>query len=156
YAFKNHQVLIRALFQLKQPSIALYLTLKEDNHPQLTALINSLGLSSQVYFLGPLSYAEVLTYYQSCTLVVFPSTIESFGLPLVECAMFGKPLVVVDAPYAHEVIGDYPKAIFASENNPLEWKSGVLAAIALAHDETPYHPSYDTDWSDVFKVIYRD
>jgi glycosyltransferase involved in cell wall biosynthesis len=55
---------------------------------------------------GPLSHAECLAEYQSADALIFPSVLESYGLPLVEAMAMGIPIVAADLPYARVLCGD--------------------------------------------------
>ena len=50
--------------------------------------------------------AELHRLYAACTAVVMPSHGEGFGLPVVEAALRGAPVVVRDIPVLREVAGD--------------------------------------------------
>ena len=86
-AHKNHRRLIQAWQSLAKsglrPSLALTLGPRDDG---LAAelLRNAAGL--EVANLGELSRADVLALYRDAKALVFPSTVESFGLPLVEAS----------------------------------------------------------------------
>jgi glycosyltransferase involved in cell wall biosynthesis len=157
--FKNHEELIYALHELKKKDesrlIGLYLTINPQENKNLYELIGKLGLQNNVHFLGPLSYEQVLMYYKSCTTVVFPSYIESFGLPLVEAAMFGKPLVVIDEDYAREVISSYPGALFAPRNAPKQWMNAIEKSFSYTNIK-PYSPNYETSWDDFFTLLHEE
>ncbi|QEY50102.1 glycosyltransferase [Legionella longbeachae] len=156
-SFKNHEEIIYALNEFKKKnaatSIGVYLTITAEEDKELTELIQSLNLQENVHFLGPLSYEQVLIYYKSCTTVVFPSYIESFGLPLVEAAMFGKPLVAIDEDYAKEVISCYPGALFAPRNDPEKWMNAIEKSFSYINIE-PYFPRYETCWEDFFTLVH--
>ncbi|MFJ1268452.1 glycosyltransferase [Legionella lytica] len=156
--FKNHEELIYALYELKKKdaalSIGLYLTIALEENKKLTELIEKLGLQKNVHFLGTLSYDQVLTYYKSCSTVVFPSYIESFGLPLVEAAMFGKPLVAIDEDYAREVISCYPGALFAPRNSAKQWMDAIEKSFSYTNIE-PYSPNYETSWDNLFTLLHE-
>ncbi|KTC92043.1 glycosyltransferase [Legionella cincinnatiensis] len=156
--FKNHEEIIYALNEFKKKnaaiSIGLYLTITAEEDKKLTELIHGLNLQENVHFLGPLSYEQVLIYYKSCTTVVFPSYIESFGLPLVEAAMFGKPLVAIDEDYAKEVISCYPGALFAPRNAPEKWMNALEKSFSYTNI-VPYSPSYETSWEDFFTLVHE-
>ena len=49
--------------------------------------------------------------YDRCTLL-FPSYIETFGLPLAEAAQSGNPILAADTPFAHEILAEYGNAYF--------------------------------------------
>lgn len=158
--FKNHREIILALNEIKNlpmdiTKTGLYLTINEDDDKELTELINSLDLRKNVQFLGPISYEDVVSYYKSCSTVVFPSYIESFGLPLLEAALFGKPLVAINESYAEEVIAGYPGVIFVPQNSPEKWMKAILQSFTNKKYD-PYLPDYQSDWNDFFKLIYEE
>jgi glycosyltransferase involved in cell wall biosynthesis len=53
-----------------------------------------------------LSRAEVVEQYEQCDLVLFASTYEGFGLPIVEAQAVGRPVVTSDAWSMPEVAGN--------------------------------------------------
>jgi glycosyltransferase involved in cell wall biosynthesis len=55
---------------------------------------------------GQLSHAECLAEYQRADALVFPSVLESYGLPLVEAMVMGLPIIAADLPYARLLCGD--------------------------------------------------
>lgn len=52
------------------------------------------------------SDGEVQWAYNHCVALVYPTRAEGFGLPLVEAAHFGLPILCSDIPIFHEVVGD--------------------------------------------------
>jgi glycosyltransferase involved in cell wall biosynthesis len=156
--FKNHKEIICALGALKKrnvdlSSVGLYLTINANEDKEISKLINQFDLNANVQFLGDLSYDNVLVYYKSCTTVVFPSYIESFGLPLLEAAAFGKPLIALDTDYAREVIENYKGVIFAKQNSPDDWGRAIMKSFSITRKFKPYKPDYETSWDDFFKLI---
>lgn len=55
--------------------------------------IRKYKISKQVKFIGKLSQTEVINEMQSCDFYVQSSRTETFGIPLVEAMMCGKPVV---------------------------------------------------------------
>ena len=55
----------------------------------------------------PMSREEVYRTYFESTLL-FPSYIETFGLPLAEASQTGNPILVADTPFAREILEGYP------------------------------------------------
>ncbi len=60
---------------------------------------------------APLSRDEVCARYFESSLV-FASYIETYGLPLAECAQTGNPIIAADTPFARQILKDYEKAYF--------------------------------------------
>ena len=75
---------------------------------------------------GALPYEKVLSFYKSCNLVVFPSYVETYALPLRETALFGLPLLVSDLPFSREVIGDYKGASFLNFKDFKQWGEAII------------------------------
>lgn len=56
--------------------------------------------------LGMLSYEGVVRQYSQCDALLFTSSMETLGLPLLEALYFGKPAVLPDLEYAREIYAD--------------------------------------------------
>ena len=48
---------------------------------------------------------DVVALYRSCDVVMFASTYEGFGLPILEAQAVGRPLITSDLPPMNEVAG---------------------------------------------------
>lgn len=69
-------------------------------------LVSDLSLAGQVTFAGPVSDDELLRLYASAHVVVLPSLLEGFGLPVVEAMAARVPCVASALPEIVEVAGD--------------------------------------------------
>jgi glycosyltransferase involved in cell wall biosynthesis len=49
-------------------------------------------------------YVDPRELYFNCPFLIFPSVMESFGLPLIEAAESGMKIVASDLPYVHDVV----------------------------------------------------
>lgn len=72
--------------------------------------------ASWLSFAGQLDHAECLAEYKKADALIFPSFLESYGLPLVEAMVMGLPIVVADLPYARVLCGD--EAIYFDPDSP--------------------------------------
>jgi alpha-1,3-rhamnosyl/mannosyltransferase len=70
------------------------------------ARIGQLGLGDAVVLPGFVSDEVLACLYSGATAVVLPSLAEGFGLPAVEAAACGAPVVLSDIPAHHETLGD--------------------------------------------------
>lgn len=70
-------------------------------------VINELNLQRQVVFLRGISDAELEWCYKHCELLLAPSLIEGFGLPIVEAMFHHCRVVCSDIPAFREVGGSY-------------------------------------------------
>jgi glycosyltransferase involved in cell wall biosynthesis len=113
--YKNHEVIIQACRKLKSKKINDYkviFTLKGDENKyikNLRQIIINEGLP--IEFIGPISIDDVYEYYSKSTLI-FPSYIETFGLPMLEAKMHESPILASDCAFSHEILDGYDKAEF--------------------------------------------
>ena len=67
--------------------------------------------------------------YKLIDALVFPSTIETFGLPLIEAASMGKPIIASDLDYAREVLGQYKGVSFVPSDNAVAWSDEIMKLV---------------------------
>jgi glycosyltransferase involved in cell wall biosynthesis len=107
-AHKNHKNLLLAWRLLAhaglKPSLAL--TVDEQAYPALAQHIaeqySEYGLN--IFNLGAVAHANIAALYQSSSALIFPSKIESFGLPLLEAAQMGLPILAPELDYVRDVV----------------------------------------------------
>lgn len=105
-AHKNHRILLAAWQLLAQdelhPSLALTLSPRDAVlKRELDALAVEAGLRIKDF--GQMSHENVLVLYSTAKAMIFPSTSESFGLPLIEAAHFGLPILASELDYVRDV-----------------------------------------------------
>lgn len=105
---KNHRVLIEAWVCLAKsgfkPSLAL--TLDLDKNKEILELVNASNdnFGTKIINLGQLVADDVEAVYQSSAALIFPSTGESFGLPLLEAAEQGLPILAGELDYVRDLV----------------------------------------------------
>ena len=52
--------------------------------------------------------------------LLFPSKVETWGLPISEAKAYKKPMLLADLPYAKETCGVYEEVSFFNTKNPEE------------------------------------
>lgn len=119
--FKNHQVVVSACEKLVQRGLGdfqVVFTLAGDENSHVAALrerVESCGLP--IVFAGWQGPDEMRGLYEYADVLVFPSKVETIGLPLEEAKLFGLEILAADAEYAHETVGSYENArYFASDD----------------------------------------
>ncbi|MEE2745465.1 MAG: glycosyltransferase, partial [Pseudomonadota bacterium] len=73
---------------------------------EITESIRRYGLEDAVEFLGKKTTEELVQLYQECAIFVFPSTVETFGNPLVEAMACGTPIASSNSSVMPEILGD--------------------------------------------------
>jgi glycosyltransferase involved in cell wall biosynthesis len=65
--------------------------------------VRSLGLGDRVLLLNGISDQDLQWCYRNCSLLLAPSSIEGFGLPIAEALITGCPVVCSDIPPFREI-----------------------------------------------------
>lgn len=112
YSYKNHALLFAAMDLLAERGVTEYtlrLTLTQNELSGLAAQYPR--AAARVEWCGALPQERVMEIYAVSTLV-FPSYIETFGLPLLEAREAGAPILASDTPFSHEILDRYAAARF--------------------------------------------
>lgn len=133
YKYKNHDIIVESMKILseKHPqfikNLTIVFTLDED--ASIYKKIIQFGLVDNIKLVGKLKYEEVLSYYKSSDTILFPSYVETFGLPLIEASYFRKNIIVSDCSYSREVLNGYNKAAFVQYDDANSWSKAILKKV---------------------------
>jgi glycosyltransferase involved in cell wall biosynthesis len=95
---------------------------KLTNHPEL---------GKRLFWLSDISDEYLQRVYAACTCLIFASEAEGFGLPLIEAAKFGKPILARDIPVFREIARD--NAYYFSGLAPEDLASALRNWLGLHH-----------------------
>lgn len=119
--FKNHKVIVDACMNLKEEGIVDYkviFTIKGEENEQIKQLFKTVNQNQlPIEFVGSLTREEVFRIYLK-SILIFPSSIETVGLPLLEARMHSSPIIVYKQPFSEEVLSGYEYVDFISELEP--------------------------------------
>jgi len=105
---KNHRNLILAWVELAKRGYypSLCLTLKETSSYKLVSWISYIKEKYQlnIYMVGEIAHKKIQDYYRASSALIYPSYTESFGLPLIEAASIGMPILASKLSYVHDVV----------------------------------------------------
>ena len=150
-SFKNFEVIFRALKILSQDDpaylnrVKVLVTISGNENNYARWLRQEFGDLPAIVWLGRMSRDEVDAHYKNSDVVVFPSRLETWGLPISEAKALGKPLLLADLPYAHETLGDYSAACFFDPLNARNLAEKIVKIINGEHlfDTVSYLPYTD-------------
>ena len=112
-AYKNHKVIIEACKQLIEEGVTNFrviFTMTGTENKLARQLYEEAGKNSlPIEFVGVLNREELFEWYSKAVLL-FPSYIETFGLPLLEAKMHGTPIIAADTAFAREILKMYEHA----------------------------------------------
>jgi glycosyltransferase involved in cell wall biosynthesis len=117
--FKNFEVVCDAaeiLYRKNYRGLEFVLTLDGTENRYAHSIYRRYKACPLIRFTGLLPKEKVYEFYQTSDALIFPSKLETWGLPISEFKPTGRPVFLAELPYAHETIGDYDNACFF---NPL-------------------------------------
>jgi len=111
YVQKNLSTLVHAFASLagERPELSLKIAgrpVDEDYFASLRRTVSDLNLDGRVNFLGHVETEDLAELYRRCTVFVFPSTVETFGNPLLEAMASGAAIACSNAAAMPEVAGN--------------------------------------------------
>ncbi len=115
YEYKNHEAILDAVEQLHAEGIRDFEVLLTINREQLPRSRRN-RIPSGVRTVGHLPRDRVAEEYGRSVLL-FPSLLETVGLPLLEARRANSFIIAPDLPYAREALGVYPNALFFSHGD---------------------------------------
>ena len=127
---KNHQVIIKALAELKRNDIYYAICGKGPLLEDLKKLANELGIGDKVIFLG--FRKDIPELCNTADISAFPSRIEGLGLAGVEAMAAGVPLV---SSNVHGILDYVKDGVTGYACNPEDYKAFAKAIKTLADDK---------------------
>ncbi len=155
YRYKGHATLINALKIVRDKcdkKIILHFTITKDTMPDLTQLIKRNGLEGMVDFMGVVPHENLLKMYKSAAGLLFPSVIETLGLPLIEGAVFGLPVVASNLRYAREVLRDYKGVSYVDAYDYEAWAAEIINISDNQQTYSGYVRNEKSSWDDFFMI----
>lgn len=137
--YKNHEVIFDAVFLLKEQGLddfEVVFTLNGDENKKIKKMFELVKCYDlPIKFIGSIPYDEVLSYY-SRSILVFPSHIETFGLPLLEAAMHKTVILASNYPFSQEILKDYDNSRLLDASDPKEWAYYIrlIATTGYSHN----------------------
>lgn len=144
--FKNIELLGEAAALLEargRSDIELVVTIDGTENRYARYIRRKYGHLRPLKLVGRQTRAQVFGLYAGARGLVFPSRLETWGMPLSEFQAFQKPIVVADVPYAWETIGSYRFAKFISPDDPAALVESILAILAgsIVYDKKDAAPA---------------
>lgn len=128
--FKNFEVICKAAKILNGKTnrpFKIYLTIDGNENKYASEIVSQYKNIQGIDFLGLLNRDEVEKYYAMVDCLIFPSKLETWGLPITEFKNYSKPLLVSDLPYAYETVGNYEKVAYFLPDNENELAMMMLS-----------------------------
>ena len=130
---KNHKMLFTAfgMHVKKHPGSGLKLACPGDPIPGLAPLkeaVKRMGLEDKIIFPGYANEHDMAVLFKHCRAVIYPTLYEGFGMPVLEAAVFRKPVLASRTPTTQEIAGS--SVYYFDARKPAD----IAEAIEIAHN----------------------
>jgi glycosyltransferase involved in cell wall biosynthesis len=159
--FKNIETLCKAAQIMSSRGMNCFevrLTLDGTENRYARWLFRQFGNVEYVKFIGRQTNDEMVNLYREADALVFPSKLETWGLPISEAKAFRLPLLVADLPYARETVGNYDLVSLFPPESP-----DSLAYLMQLMVERTWRPSchqhddplapFAADWNGLWRIL---
>ena len=130
-AFKNFELIGDAARLLEREpdwNGEILLTFAKEENRLTRDFFKRYGDVKGLRLIGRQSRAQMDCVYAEMDCLLFPSRLETWGLPITETKSLGKPMILADLPYARESVGTYDGVRFVDPGNAHELADIMLDA----------------------------
>lgn len=150
---KNHALLLDVWAHLPHPPPPLYIIGNRGwADAALLARLDALPPDGPIRLLHGLPDGAVAALLQGASALLAPSLAEGFGLPPVEAARLGTPIIATDLGVTREILGD--KAVYLSPSDIYSWVETIVRHILpdgpAKTVKTTWTPP---NWNEHFKAV---
>jgi glycosyltransferase involved in cell wall biosynthesis len=131
--------------EINPASLLVVIGIEGPETENIHRTIRDLNLERQVVFLRGISDGELQWCYKNCELLLAPSLIEGFGLPIVEAMFHHCRVVCSDIPAFREVGGSYCHYVPLEPSAEDAFVRATRDALATLRFRTPTIDRYSSD-----------
>lgn len=153
--YKNFEVSCKAarlLNERGERGFKLYITIKGDENKYAQFLKDKYSEVESIRFCGLLPREELFELFSRSSCMIFMSKLETWGMPITEYKMTGKPMILSNLPYAMETAGQYTQVQFVDSDNDVELanamqkiinKETISRKVPLELHDNPYAENWE-------------
>lgn len=159
--FKNFEIIGQACNLLAakgRNGYKVYLTIDGTENRYARQIYNRYKFLSTIHFIGQIEKEKVYELYESVDCLIFPSKLETWGLPVSEFVPYKKPMLIADMPYARETASGAGKVCFFNPDKASELARGMEKVMDGKMDEFVSIPHTEScsilySWGDLLQVL---
>lgn len=159
--FKNFELICEAVSLIDSSNcdkFEVILTIDGSENKYSKNIVEKYSTSNNIKFIGLQTREKVFEIYSKSDCLIFPSKLETWGLPISEFKTYDKSILAVDLPYARETVGDYSKVKFFGLNKPKELATYMQNKIddCLEYDKNERIQKSElssNSWKELFEIL---
>lgn len=159
--YKNIEQILKAARVLERGGLSnfeIWLTMNGEETPYSKKMRKVYSDLATVRWLGIRPRTEVMRLYSEADCLLFPSKLETWGMPITEFKATGKPILAADLPYAHETVGQYERAAFFDTKSEAQLVAMMKHAICgepifRSTAEKKIAPPFSRNWTELWQIL---
>lgn len=160
--FKNIELIGEALRPIDDLGINVYVTIDGTENAYAKKIVAKYGDLKSLSFIGQQSRTQIFGYYGKVSGLIFPSNLETWGMPLSEFMMTGKPIFVADKEYAYEPLAGYKKVKFFNSREAESLTEALKTFVCdgdfpydIVEEKNSYKEKSISNWQELFKLLLK-
>lgn len=139
--YKRHDVVAKAFVKSKINKIGkkLCFTITTEDYTRLYGHDEMVIKNPNILFMGRMERKWVLQVLSSGATLVFPSQMETFGLPIIEAKKLQTNIIVNDIQVLRQAVGNYDHVVFFDGINELQNIFDKVASNKTVFHKTSFH-----------------
>lgn len=139
-----------------------FITIEGSENRYAEWLKQKWGKVESLKFIGFMNRDKLYKYYKLSDCLVFPSKVETWGLPITEFMETGKPMLLADLPYAHETAAGSKHTAFFPATDAMALKNEMkrmLVGDYAGLGEVPQarlNPPSANSWKALFDILLKE
>jgi glycosyltransferase involved in cell wall biosynthesis len=156
---KNIDILLKAMVLVLEelPEAQLILTGKGPLLENYKSTSKSLNIENNVHFLGFVPDKDLIKYYATSDIYVFPSNLEGFGQVVIEALASGTPVICSNLPPMSDIIEN--AGLTFMHNSPSDLANKIIELLKNKVYETLQNNTLRVakkyKWSNIAKIYYK-
>jgi glycosyltransferase involved in cell wall biosynthesis len=106
----------------------------------------SLASNPRIELVGHLGLTDLQALWARSRVIYFPTGLESFGYPLAEARVIGRPVIALDTSQNREIAGSALCGYTLGNPDSLRQATELALATDIAPDPQPFDPDSYFDW----------
>ena len=161
--FKNFEVIceaVKRLCKLDVSNFEVLMTIDGSENRYSKYIVGKYQHLEPLKFIGMQSRRKIYEYYALIDCMIFPSKLETWGLPITEIQRFRKPILVAKSQYSLETLDGYSLANLFDPDDSLGLSvlmhrtiKGKVEYQQIKKNEITY-PSAK-NWHELFEILLR-
>lgn len=163
---KNFELICQAAKMLAEEignnKFEVILTITGHENRYSSWLYKNWGDVAPLRFVGFMPKENLFELYATSDCLIFPSRVETWGLPISEYAGFNKPMLLANLPYSHETASGASRVAFFDPSDPQELKKQMKYLVSgdnsflKSIEKQPDDKQTAHSWQQMFDLLLKD